>query len=418
MAENLDTGDTGIGMIHANTLNDTGDSTLLRYKYQFTYTAILAIQMFKEQAKYKEIYCEYREDVILVLNTNRLIGFQIKTRHLQYGPFLISDDEITKTLIRFIEFEKQNPDRFDKFVIVASCSFAAGKRGLPYLISLVRNRDKNKEELVEKMISGILSRCASEGHDVSKNELMAVLMKLHCINGPSIEGVQSKAIEELRSIEFHGNNCYDKLDSIIQKLISTIFQKSSIVVENSLPTYREILEGDSKSIHNSIVIQKRIDNSVISSFIKEEEETLFVKPMDRSSSGFKGIGSKFKMVEKMTTGNIDQLDIAQLEILCDHAASYLFEQSNKQQNSNINAKIEQIELILSTIAIEVRSRCRLKPGAYGTIMLHGIEDNIRERLKHNPSEVFNFPYEILKGMIGMLTADCKIWFSEEQVNDN
>ncbi len=42
----------------------TGDEVQRRYRYQYLYTALLAIRMYKKEIPYEELYCELAEDVL------------------------------------------------------------------------------------------------------------------------------------------------------------------------------------------------------------------------------------------------------------------------------------------------------------------------------------------------------------------
>ncbi|MNP23234.1 hypothetical protein D3C76_1159360 [compost metagenome] len=46
-------------------------------------------------------------------------------------------------------------------------------------------------------------------------------------------------------------------------------------------------------------------------------------------------------------------------------------------------------------------------------MLHSVEDRLREVSASRSEDVFNCPYEILKGLVGVLTNECKVAFSKE-----
>ncbi|MGI0060997.1 MAG: hypothetical protein ACREBA_00930, partial [Nitrosotalea sp.] len=65
---------------------------------------------------------------------------------------------------------------------------------------------------------------------------------------------------------------------------------------------------------------------------------------------------------------------------------------------------------------EAKTETKNNDKLYGDGMLNNIEKRIDGIAKMRPQDVFFIKYEILKGIIGILTGDCKVWFSEHKVN--
>lgn len=125
---------------------DAGDEVQKRFKYQHTYGAIIAIEMYSENLKYKEILCEQHEDILGVREDDTYDGIQIKTRQLSDGPFELTDEAIGKTLKRFVGLDKKFPGKFRKYVLVSNCDFRDDDTSKSLRNLLVKVREPNSLE--------------------------------------------------------------------------------------------------------------------------------------------------------------------------------------------------------------------------------------------------------------------------------
>jgi Cap4-like dsDNA endonuclease family protein len=102
--------------------NDKGDEVQLRFRYQHSYITLIAVQMCQQNIPYEEIFCEQHEDALAVDKDRKFIGIQVKTRK-NPEPFSLSDDQIKRSIVRFVQLSINFPNQFSKFVIVSNCGF-------------------------------------------------------------------------------------------------------------------------------------------------------------------------------------------------------------------------------------------------------------------------------------------------------
>ena len=86
------------------------------------------------------------------------------------------------------------------------------------------------------------------------------------------------------------------------------------------------------------------------------------------------------------------------------------------ESGEIKKEMDQIQTLLSNQAAEAKTETKSNDELYGDEMLKNIEKRINEIVKTRHQDAFFLRYEILKGVIGILTGDCKVWFSEHKVN--
>lgn len=109
--------------------SDKGADTQRRFSYQHSCVTLLLVQMCRENINYKEILCEQHEDALAIDINEKFIGIQIKTRE-DGKPFSLYDNEIKKSIKRFILHEDKFPDQFGKYIIVSNCGINNETLGL------------------------------------------------------------------------------------------------------------------------------------------------------------------------------------------------------------------------------------------------------------------------------------------------
>src|SRR4051812_28332813 len=100
--------------------SDPGDDIQRRFRYQNTYAAILSMNMFEAEPIIDEVYCELHEDVLLKLKSGKFAGVQVKTREIHLGPLKLGDDEIKKSIKRFLQLESKFKDKFEFYTIATN----------------------------------------------------------------------------------------------------------------------------------------------------------------------------------------------------------------------------------------------------------------------------------------------------------
>jgi hypothetical protein len=155
----------------------------------------------------------------------------------------------------------------------------------------------------------------------------------------------------------------------------------------------------------------------IDQVLKEYEDSVFLKP-DSDKWNFTEEGSIPKMIEKMTTGNIEDDEINIIASFFRDAQNYMISESHKYLDKHFFIqKIEQVRKIILNVAIESKPDPKLFEKDYGVEKLRLIERKLEDLTIHRREHIHKFPYEILKGMVGILTSDCSISFTNKNLEN-
>jgi hypothetical protein len=73
----------------------------------------------------------------------------------------------------------------------------------------------------------------------------------------------------------------------------------------------------------------------------------------------------------------------------------------------------QIQSVVKAECDEAHLRARQDNKPYGQRMLIDVQDRLRKTATEESDKVAEQPYEALMGMVGLLTEDCPVWWSEK-----
>ncbi len=395
---------------------DPGDETLRRYDFQKAYAAIVALELLKKDTKTIEVFCEQFEDVLVKLENGKFVGIQVKTKDLNLGAFSSGDEPIVKSLTRFVELELSFPGYFERYTIATNTGFSEKPfkhTNIKYLIELAKKG--NKEDLIKnyslgkKIITKISETCACE-----VDVVISVLAKLSVHpKFANLEKAHLNVIDELRQIDIAKGQTYGVLESISERLY-TLISKASGLSEcgNDVSVYLKSESSEDAKI-TSIIEGKRIGKIKLQELIQKEIEnpvSLFLKDKPRIADMPRTEG---KLVVKMDAGKISSDNVS---LAKDHkysAEAYLISWLHKQSSNSADKKYNQIRLAVKTECIEAYDDERTNDSEFGEAMLKNIRNRLRNRRREEPKTFFECDYEHLMGMVGILTEDCEVWWSEK-----
>lgn len=124
---------------------DPGDATRRRIRYQDVQAACYLLALFDEDEAIIEIVCEQQEDILVKRVNGLFLGVQIKTKEDGAVPFKAGDEEMVKSLQRFIDEERDFPGQFERFVLGCNCGFWQERKNssnLPHLLDLAKGKTR------------------------------------------------------------------------------------------------------------------------------------------------------------------------------------------------------------------------------------------------------------------------------------
>ncbi|MFK4435442.1 dsDNA nuclease domain-containing protein [Paenibacillus sp. RC21] len=394
---------------------DPGDETQKRFRYQHTYTALVAFQMYNGNLPYKELFCEHHEDILAVKEDGTYHGIQIKTRQITDGAFEIGDSAVINSLTRFVRLLKKFPKRFSKFIIVSNCPFRNDDSGKS-LVNLLNQVKKGKSENftprdLNKHVQSLILKS-----EASMVEVLSTLAITEVQTGPGMDDIDAKVINDhIGKSKACEGLAIERLRLIHRLLCEKIYGASSKRVENAVKDYSSLIGGNT-IVNAEEINTKRITKHTVALLVEDNVKGNVFLSTRGSMEGITPSESSQLMRYKLACGLVDVEDIDIMDDLRASAEDYFIENSHRAENKvKYLNEYHQIRKIVTNQSVEAKSRCRKTDAPYGTNMLQSIEDRLDDISKNRKEDVFHSPYEILKGLVGVLTNECKIAFSKEPI---
>lgn len=390
----------------------TGDDVSRRYRYQYLYTVLLAIKMYNKESNVERLFCELAEDVLAVTSEKKFIGIQIKTMEQQGKLFGFNDESIIESITKFVTLDQNFKNKFQKFVLVVNVDFK-NSADLQKLVESIKNKEKlteKQEEFIEKINS--LTK-------IEKSKIVKTLQKTEIQKGPGIDDIENKVIEHIYKLPDCSTLLKWQTDDILKQLEKQVSEKSSKVVRDSIKDYLPFVKEGKRKQRQIELESKEVTPDMVEQILNSINP-IYLKSNIASSLAIKKPNSE-TMKKKMIAGGIHEMEIESIQKLSYSAQVSFFEKYNETNGDSkeISKELDHLELILTNEASEAKTETRSEREPYGNNMLRSIETRIRTILRERPHDVFNIKYELLKGAIGTLTGDCKIWFSnhtKEELN--
>lgn len=396
--------------------NDKGDDTLRRYDYQKVYTAIVALQLLKQNTSVDEVFCEQFEDVLVKLKNGKFVGIQVKTQELDLGEFNSGDKAIVKSLTRFVELELLFSGCFERYTIATNTGFSKTTnhhKNIHHLIKLAK--EGKKEELMKarslgkKIITQISKSCKCE-NDV----VIDVLSKVSVHSKyASLQKAYLFLNDELSRIEPVKGQTMGVIESVSDRIYSLISKASALTVNGNDVSVFIGTESPENKQNEEIIAGKRIDKKILERIIEDEVAhpvNLYLKDKPKILDIKKTME---RLALKMDAGGISSDNVFLAKDYKYSTETHLISWLHKQTPQEADRRYNQVRLAVKTECQEAYDEEKKPDGDFGEEMLKNLRKRLRNRRIDEPDLFFQCGYEHLLGMAGILTEDCEVWWSKK-----
>lgn len=412
-AKFMKTIDTLLNPIDVPPNDTTGSDTERNFRYQHAYGVILLIGAACRKNPYISIYAEHHEDLLCERLDNLFDGYQIKTRKPEEGLWDLSDDAVKKSIKRFVELYRAFPEYIGSLKFVSNTDFSNPGIDTKDPKKLRRSPIKFLEKVMMcsdfNEISDPFKETFQELQDFclcSPEELFLVLKKVEFFQGPERDSFDSVIVTtHLANMPECSNYSVPVLNAIRDELLHKVWYASHKVDDPSKHWHPKNRIGSG----NPYITSKRLPVEIVLQTIKDKAEPPF-RYYDASTIAIgNGKGNLSILRKKMKKGNLDSqiLTMARRSL---SAEQKLFEYSI-QKPDEIEAYLAQLEGIVQGECDEAYLHASLAGKPIGQQMLDDVYTRLRLKEKQTDL-VLHQPFELLIGIAGLLTGECKVWWSE------
>jgi Cap4 dsDNA endonuclease len=393
-------------------LRDPGDEVQRRFRYQINYAALKALQMLAPGSEVRGVYCEHLEDV-LVENSNGLYtGIQVKTRELDQPQFRLSDSSVHGTLKRFCVRDARYPGQFERFVF-ATNFVLDGDVGT--LLNCCRDnpklnelgpRDKTRKYLV----------ALAESTGMNLEHVIAALSKVHLeARKTGIDQPEMELVRALGEIDPLGSQSLLELDRIAGAVRSHIWNVSSLALDGYVLETHAVVEDFGGHVDKLRTRQKRLDRELMASLTtpaaSDGQELLSIREFIDRESIPPGLG---RMELKMAAGDIGYADVEQMKDDVATLERTFLGWKEKFGLAEANRRLAHFQHLAKSAARKAESQTSTKAGAYGQAMLIDLRELTRATATDEKDSLFGCRPEHLVGTAGLLSEECKVWWSADR----
>ncbi|MEW6428406.1 MAG: dsDNA nuclease domain-containing protein [Thermodesulfobacteriota bacterium] len=390
---------------------DPGDDTARRYRYQWTYAAILCCSLMDETEDVAEVFCEHHEDVLMKYIDGTFSGLQIKTRASDQEVWKTSDDAVRGSFARFAKLEAKFPDRFRAYRFLTNHPLHTAGNGmdLRYVLSEIRTAISVSD--LSGSVAKFLTRVSSEAGCTTEVAFVA-LSKASAIDElPKLRDIEMRLVDTLSLVWPRAADCtHASVVRAARSLASECGQASSLAHQDVLPAYLPATFDPAGRELAARLAGKRFDRLRVLNLLERglsEAEALvsnpeaFVEP---------GTGVTALLHQKLDAGGFSCVSRNSAEDLRDKA-DYLGIVWTKKYGrvQGLQQYSHMRSLVLSDAARAFEASKR-DGDPFGIKMLSEIRSRFQQR-RTEGSNLYDCSNEHLEGFAYSLTSECKVQWS-------
>ena len=218
---------------------DAGAETGYRFGYQDAWAATLACALLEEAAAFTELFCEHHEDILLKQVDGQYQGIQVKTRQLAGAAWKTEDEEVIKSLGRFVLLDAQFPKQFAKFVFATNHFFfetSKSGKNLPHV--LAESRKAGGLASAPPFLRQLAEDLARQTNRRAE-EVLGTLKKTESTAGlPKLDDSRKTLRESIVRVYRPAQKAIPRaIEKAASQLVAAVRAASSLEHRDSLPAY-------------------------------------------------------------------------------------------------------------------------------------------------------------------------------------
>jgi hypothetical protein len=362
---------------------------------------------------YVAIWCEHHEDFLAERQDGVFDGYQIKTSRPERGAWRLTDAELTKSIGRFVDLVAEFGDQIGELYFVTNTEFDTvtpendddrrrGRcpqlflqhvRGCPSKADVRAPFDNSFEELQ--------ATCGCDG-----DQLLAIIRRMNLVLGPSrVDFDAALSHEHLARLRECSNLNAQELDTVRDELVAIVHRASSLQVTDPIRHLRPLMDA---RVGDPLLAAKRIviADVIISSSHRMEPVPFRFPGAPRLELG---VGVSTVLDQKLMAAGLEaDIDYMRERAL---AAEYNLLEDVHRRPEGFSELLRQIEQRVHGELSEAHLSARQQSPPYGPAMLIDAQNRLRRLAENRPGDVGHHGYECLIGIAGLLTSECRVWWS-------
>lgn len=401
---------------HRLPVDDVGAATLRNYNYQSIYGVVLLCGATVGKNDYKAVWCEQEDDLLAEVSSSLFDSYQVKTRTPELGYWDISFKGFQNALNVFLRIEDEFAQaiRYYNFVCDAqplqSDAKALAHKCPLRLVEAVRTTSSigdlakpvqkglallaKKTQCTATKLWPILKRLRFPPEPLRKEAAIEVLIATHL---PLVPCCTSAKQVKLRRAAVDAINQFDESARL-----------------SSLAPERHYACLDPAGKENPQLREKRVS---LEAFVQRCQDN--VQPGFRYVASTKSVaiqagdGRRF-YVKLEKAGLAAQSETLRARALA--AEAVLIDLATRSEGIG---DVEHLSALVKAECDDALAQESVKTQSFGPAMYANVITRLDNMAKNEPTKAIGQPREVLIGIAGLLTGECKVWWSKPfNVNGN
>lgn len=395
---------------------DPGDEVQRNFRYQHAYGAILLIGATAGRLSYVAVWCEHHEDLLGERTDGTFDCFQVKTRSPGRGAWTIGEEGWKGSLKRFVRLVRRFGDRIHRVVFVSDTPLLdvglevrdrTRLSSSPAALLRQVNGAQSASELTQpfdRVFRKLLVDCRC-----TEDDLFRTLKRMTFQPGPSQDGIDAVlSHDHLPLLPECANLPRIKLNGIRDELIQRVYFASSLRIQDPARHYYRFQENGSG---DPVLRAKRIAVDDVHLLLRDSPVVPFrFYPGAATVSIGQGRGNIFRLNTKMIRGGLSAHFVT-MQRRALSAEEHLMEIAHRAPEE-IDSILDQLESVVQGECDDADLHAVSMPGHFGSVKLLKLQQGLKFVAEHRPDMVYHQPYECLIGLAGLLSGECKVWWSE------
>lgn len=394
--------------------NDPGDETGRRYRYQWTYSAILACSLLDETKNVSEIYCEHHEDTLVKHIDGLLSGIQVKTRASTQPAWTASDEQFVKSCVRFSFLDTDFPGHFARFIFLTNHAFQQTKKNGKNVVHILDtiHGSSTYDEISISVVKKFVAKIAKQAK-VTTDSAFQTLKKTKVKDSlPKLDGIELQLVSSLHQTWDKAQECtYSAITKAAKGLAAFCMEASTLSSEGTLSSYISQIETEEEEVKRRIE-GKRITKAKLLQILEDSiNETI---PLAGDQNFFEGFyaGNDDLLCKKLDAGGFSAVSRNSALNLRDKAEYLGTVWSKKSGEKEGIKKYDHIQSLVLADAASAFEEASKDDKLFGKEMLDCLRHKLQGRQKGD-TPLYDCSQEHLEGFAYSLTARCKVQWSIE-----
>ncbi len=405
---NLPTPDTVIAT------GDPGDEIGRRYRYQWSYAAIVCCMLLDETEGVAEVFCEHHEDILTKNVDETYSGLQVKTRTLNQPVWKTSDKEVRNSCARFAKLEAQFPGQFRVFRFLTNHPLHGGGNGQDLRYVIQKIKDASSLSDLSPLVVKYLKRVAKQAQCPTETVFTA-LSKMDADDSlPKLADIVIRLVDTLTLVWTRSVECsYTTVVRAAHRLIEECSRASTLAHQGVLPAYLSATLNPMGTELSARLEGKRVDKSRVLEFLDAGLNETATLADDPEMCIEPGSGATALLHRKLDVGGFSAVSRNSAEDLR-NKSDYLGIVWTKKHGRTIGLqRYGHVRSLVLSDAGRAFESTKNAEQQFGLRMLSKLRSRFQQR-RNETNQLYDCSDEHLEGFAYSLTSECKVHWSLER----